>query len=385
MRPAFLLFFSLAISCSTPSRKIASTAKAPLQLTAEEVDQDLQVLKKALKEAYIGNYYPQGNHSVTQAIGEIESLQSQPIGPQKLCTELGRILSKLPDGHINVFLGDQVCIARKPSESNVGSNINDSIAGKSSVPYKLSSFIFESRSIPVLSFFSFPPDSDPRWKGFESAIVEAKKHPEIVFDLRGCRGGGLGRILQMGKMLINDTLEHTKRKRIKNNSPAAWILDINLLKMQKDSARRRGVTDLRYYDQTIAESEESLSKAKLSGAPPFLIDEYQKPEINHLSYAGRIYVLVDRECGSACEMAIEALKLHPHSIFIGQNSAGLIHFGQFIVVNLPNSQVDVGLTQTYFELFEEGFYEKIGYPPNIFVPSGDAFDYLKSNVLTSAE
>jgi C-terminal processing protease CtpA/Prc len=98
----------------------------------------------------------------------------------------------------------------------------------------------------------------------------------------------------------------------------------------------------------------------------FVIEEKRNdyPGVRLTEYKSKIFLLIDQDCGSNCEVIVEKLTAHPKVTTVGANTIGALHYGNPITYVLPNSGILVYLP-TRREVLENDAVEGIGYIPNI--------------------
>ena len=83
-----------------------------------------------------------------------------------------------------------------------------------------------------------------------------------------------------------------------------------------------------------------------------------------------VVILVDRDCGSSCELTVEALQGRPGILVVGQATAGAVHFREVGRVLLPHSHIVVNLGTKFVKYDDGRFIEKMGYKPDIELQNG---------------
>lgn len=354
--PLVLIF---VISChQNPERFLAS--------------KDIDVLIHQLKFAYIGEGFLPSNE-FDHAIKELTKLKGSNLkNADDFCSKVGAILDHVSDGHLNVRGDKGYCTKKLELKGKVGENI---MPNETKSAYNIK-HISHPKNISILGITHFHSPQDSRWNGIKPAISKSMQSDAIIFDLRGNSGGNSSMIKNISRWLLNNSVKHSKKKVYRMNTIESWTAYRNNIKTIEERVKRSG-NDVSHFKEDYDLINESITKVKNKNSPRLLVKEFKKPELGKLNFEGDIYILTDRRCGSSCEHAVELLKFHPKSKTVGDNTAGLIHFGQMASVTLPDSGITINLSTQYFEGFEEGFFELKGYEPDIRVPDGvDALDYL---------
>lgn len=81
-------------------------------------------------------------------------------------------------------------------------------------------------------------------------------------------------------------------------------------------------------------------------------------------YTGKLAILTSSNCMSACETFVEQLSPHSNSFVLGQNTAGMIHFGNATTYFLPNSGISMYIP-THAAVYENDTPEGVGYPVDV--------------------
>ena len=94
------------------------------------------------------------------------------------------------------------------------------------------------------------------------------------------------------------------------------------------------------------------------------------PGLAKQDYQGLMILLVDGRCASSCEHSIERFQQMPHTLIVGQNSAGFIHYADGGRITLPNSGLSVFVTRSFYQYKDDRMVERTGYAPDVYVASG---------------
>ena len=96
-----------------------------------------------------------------------------------------------------------------------------------------------------------------------------------------------------------------------------------------------------------------------------------------------VYVLIDRNCGSSCELTLEALEKLSYVQTIGENTTGVVQYGNVGALFLPSSHIVIRIPTQGSKYDDQRQVEKIGYTPKWKVPLGtDALEYTLSHFFT---
>jgi len=344
-------------------------------LSKADVESDINFLEYSLQKGYVGADFIDA-HIWKTFIEEIKSLTNQKfVDNVAFCKKIGELFLTLPDSHFDVWFPKHKCYGSQKIKANVGPNylLNDE-----NKVFKVKNF--SKNNTKLLAFKSFPDRDSVKWRGFEEAVNNLKKSKNIVVDLRGNGGGDSSKGLFLARSLLNSSIKHNRRKIIRKNSPEAWVIFRNGILRNKIWEEFQGRSVV-YLNKHLNEIDLKIVEA-VKNKEQFIVTTFPKLNTKELKFKGNIYVLIDKGCGSSCEHTLEALKFHPNTKTVGQNTSDQIHFGQMGIIRLPKSGIYIRLATQYFELFEEGNFEKKGYSPDIQVPvDHDALNFLFKEIL----
>jgi hypothetical protein len=336
---------------------------------------DIEFLVYNLKNGHAGADFLERDQFLN-VLKKLEKINTK-ISTDRLCEQIASTLDELADGHISVWTKDGYCLKKKKMIGNVGRNDGEAHSPNAIYSYRK---IKNKKTIAILSIRKFPFAKDPKWNGIKTAIKTVMKSDIIIVDLRGNSGGSSDIAKRIARWLINDSIIHNKKRIYRRNTLESWNAYRNNINDIKERVSKEG-RDTSYFVEDFQYIDLAIEKLKESNSPQYLIYDFKAPEVSKVNFKGKIYILVDRLCGSSCEHMIELLRFHPTTKLVGENSAGLIHFGQMGVITLPKSAIKVSFSTQFFEGFQEGFYEKMGYPPDFATPKGeDALDFLLRNL-----
>jgi len=350
-----------------------SKLKPEKSLTAEQVSKDLQILDHFLSSAYgARNYIPDN----LLEIAKNELHQMSASSTVDLCNKLAETLSQVPDNHLTVAVWGEKCGRRSHGKGSVGKNFV--VENKT---WEIKSRKENGKYIGLIGITRFALNNDSVWNGFEEAISDLKaKSDVIIIDFRGNSGGDDSKGHKMGAILMGGDAPYPIKRQVKTTTPEARVIWANLFTYYSNNLIDQGkpvpnaVSEM--HKQSLKLLEESLGSSKAEEVRKFTGGaDWIYP--NDDAFSGPMYILMDRKCGSSCESSIDVFEPMPTVKLVGENSFGSLHFGNVGKLVLPNSKVIVQMA-THANLFKNNrFTEKVGFEPDIKVPSGeDALKYL---------
>jgi hypothetical protein len=332
-------------------------------ISAAEVHEDIEFLKSALIKSYAGPDFSR----------RLSAIPSISMSSQSLCDRLAAALEPVRDAHLSAGLEFSRCGTRLPS-GQVGTNL-------ASEAWRLEDVHRGGKHVDVLAIPAFWPRFDERWDGFLDAVksLRTKGRPFII-DLRGNSGGDDSMGFEMARILLglpdNVNLPTPVESRHFRQTPEAFAVLSNTWAYSILRARARGQTVPVYMTQRRDEILSWKERAKRGEFPAEYIERLpEQPVDERLMFREKVYVLVDRACGSSCETTLQVLEKLPGRRLIGENSMGAVEYGETGRVVLPNSRVSVTLSTMHARFRDHRHIEKTGYAPAVRVPAGrDALD-----------
>ena len=352
-------------------------------ISKEQVLEDLAILKYALNNAYIGrSFLPKG--AFAGLIAKIDALvdNAGPSSSTILCNQLAKIAWEVPDYHFSVYHYSARCnsYSLKPQYGSVGGNV----ATQREIPWEISHANAGEQEVPIVAITSFLSSEDKKWAGLWPELQKIKDTaPAVIFDLRGNGGGDDRTAAKIAQQFYGQKFPDPVGFFAFNKDPAAYAISANSYKIKEKRLLLDGQPVPDYVAercrQAIADLETSKPGSGVGGnfPPPPPIDPillWKKP----------IYLLTDKSCVSACESMVQFFESHPYDRRVGDNTAGMMTFGDSGSVILPNSQTEVNMGRKYWKRRDGRFLEKIGIEPTIRVPANsDALQYALKDILKS--
>lgn len=89
------------------------------------------------------------------------------------------------------------------------------------------------------------------------------------------------------------------------------------------------------------------------------------------TFTGRLVLVVDRGCASACETAVVLARQLPGTIVIGENTGGVMKVGELRWYRLPESRVWISLGHRSHDDPRDEFQESVGFQPDVWLSGED--------------
>lgn len=343
-------------------------------LTAQQVHDDMSFLTFALKHAYIGRdrVEPIRYREVLlmiQAIREQASLK--PFSSKELKEALNQALSPIPDAKLMAWEPGPEDPIEAPSPSEYPKK-----------PWQIIHKTVSRYEIPVVTLHELTNPENKKWDGFVDALKSAWTEAKgIVIDLRGTGGTDETMGRKMASVLLGWNAESPAQIRYASQTPTTFALLANGLRYKIHQLKRRKIEAPQ---NLTAKYSETLSQHRLASAGKLEpLRETRTPDQPRIPGLAEkpIYILVDRNCASACEATLEFFETYAGTRTFGQNTAGKIQFRNPGQLFLPNSHVAVQIPTSFTQYNDGRFVDKIGYPPTIHVADGkDALEFALADL-----
>jgi hypothetical protein len=363
---AFIFVLSLMASAlaTTPDDLVvapeANLTPPPQWLTRAQMLADLDIMDYAVTNAYAGPSLAQG----------IQSLRDQLplyLAADTFCEKLEQQLLPIRDSHLVAdFVGGKRCGGHQAA-GHVGANLR---AQEGTWGYS------EVQGHAVLGIPSFPPSADNSWAGFRERVATLKAAGQpFVIDLRGNSGGDDEPATWLARELYGlsdqEPVPTPVEARLSIDRPEAFALMSNVWTLEIQRERRAGRTVPQDDYDMRTKILGWMEKAKSGQFPPTDYQEMPQPNLNgHAIFQAPVYILVDNQCASSCELLLEYLEALPHRVLIGEHTHGAVEYGEVGKLILPTSHVVVTLATFATRYRDYRTVEGKGYAPDIGVRAG---------------
>ncbi len=351
-----------------------------LLLTAKQVTHDVDLLLYALDRGYAGkDFVPPADWSRLKQ--KLTSLRGHSMKVSEFCDQVGDALWQVPDAHLGAKRIEPK--VEKPIRCGQLREQNDrqgTVGNNYSFADKEHNWAVEflskgNMTIAVMSIKSFPDHGDPVWAEFDKTVARLLEGDAFIIDMRGNGGGDDTRGYQLAETLIDgDVWGGAGIAAHFRETPETLTLRKNMF--DRDGRRKDGTLSEHMqaaYTKVSTERDEAVvgkrAEYRVVTVPP------PQVVLGPRAFQGAIAILVDEDCKSSCESSLFVLRQHPKAKVFGARTAGYVHFGNGGLLGLPESGISVLIPTKYNEFPSGKFYDKVGFEPDVLVPSGNnAFD-----------
>lgn len=206
---------------------------------------------------------------------------------------------------------------------------------------------------------------------FVQTGVELRDAPVIVLDLRRAGGGSDRFLLRWFRNLTDRTFAYWETDALESEVTLQGALTF----WQCVRAFSGGADDggRSWLDRRVARARRELDEAMRERGPFRERDPaaLRLPGVAPERYRGRVILVVDRGCGSACETSVLLARQLEGAVIVGENTEGVMKVGELRWYRLPNSGVWISLGHRSHHDPFEGFRESYGYAPDLWLDGTD--------------
>lgn len=269
-----------------------------------------------------------------------------------------------------------VVLSREPRES-----IECTFAGGVTETYPLTPLRVSSSRGPAFERLEAPfpwlrlrtlfPDHASELDRFVASAEEVRDAPVIVLDLRRGGGGSDRYLVEWFRRLTSGAIRYWETDAL------ASEVTLQGARTFWGCVRAAGGGDeggRAWLDARVSRADRELREA-MSTRGLFRERERERIEVQGLApapFAGRLVLVVDRGCNSACETSVLLARQLRGSIVVGENTEGTMKVGELRWYRLPESRVWISLGMRAhhdpFGRFREGY----GYAPDYWLTEGEA-------------
>ena len=229
---------------------------------------------------------------------------------------------------------------------------------------------FESIEAPVpyLRLRSLNGARHTELSTFVATANRTRSAPASIVDLRGNPGGTDGPVIDWFELLTSQQLSYGAIVRLQSEVTLQGTVNEYVCTLANLNADDSGGREI---EQRLASARRALADAKAAAHDPRKLDKkaLQLQGVETTAYKGRLIVLVDHRCGSACESVVRLARQLPGTIVAGENTAGSGEFGEVLRYRLPRSGLwmDVGSKRFTSHGNATMARETVGHMPDIWI------------------
>lgn len=343
----------------------------PEQVSDKDIKEDINFLLPVFARGYGGyKVHPIELIKAVEKDFETIGLSGTTMPTKTFCKKIAAAFHRLPDSHLNASLPNFKCIEIEERKGRVGSNVLPVADRSNNRPWKLSRVRVDGLNVSVLGIIKFPPANDSSWHGFEETYKSLFKHPLIIIDLRGNQGGDDTRGFELANFLNGGPPPFNAEQRIMRRTPEAIVLRLNRFLLMRRKEKKPNVA----INDSIRELQSLYDQAKSGSITQEVVDHLdhkRKRPGSNKKYSGKIYILGDADCGSSGESTLDALRSIQNAKFVGENTAGVLQFGNVGKIVLPRSKIQIQMGTQFVRYRDNQMVETVGFSPDIRVPPGN--------------
>ncbi|WP_210415713.1 S41 family peptidase [Bdellovibrio sp. ZAP7] len=344
---------------------------------------DVGLLIQALEYAYPAKWI-MSSDSWADVLQKIKAVHfEENVSNEVFGSALADILWQIPDGHLAVKLDGKVLGEFLHIQTKMPSTGHNLVSSGSNLAWNVEQRKSATGVVSIVAISHFPPSSDPQWFGFSEAIRGTLDSSAVIVDLRGNVGGDDAKGIEMVSILLGRELEMDWVQEVVCETAESLALQINTYELiiwnrytSKNITPPAELTDhldsLKGKANALALGAKDGGKVVVDHAPRSATSE------TTLAFKNKIFVLVDPVTASSGEWAALYLKRHPNAVIVGENTRGMIHFGNSGLLYLPHSGLCITLCMKINDLTDGRFFERTGIVPDMRIANRDSLEYVLS-------
>lgn len=349
--------------------------KRPAYLSPAEQRRDIDFLLRGMDEVYSGKRVdPQLFQKFVKTMRGFQAQIHEDISADDFRVMIQFEVGMLEDGHLQFGYWEQTVAGNAARAPAVGRDY--------------ASVEIHKSKIGKIHVFRMPTFNPPEWEQGERIVeMVAESLPKadaIILDLRG-NAGGYGFIpMKIGALLWGvpyrdgSTIQNFPQPSLevgRIEGPYAHALFRNMLvgsgtpfgqfveRQTRAGVWDRIVSSYRWNEEAGFRKQWALESVPSDSVAEFNLEE-KRIDPRNLGFKKPIFVVVNRNCASACELMVENLEAHPYATTWGENTMGAVQFGSVIDLVLPESQLTVSLA-TGYTIYKDGRKpDRLGYAPD---------------------
>ena len=220
---------------------------------------------------------------------------------------------------------------------------------------------------PRLTLF---PDRAGALERFVASAAEVRDAPVIVLDLRRAGGGSDRYLLRFFRRLVRQPLRYWETDALTSEATLQGALTFwgCVRALQEADAGGRS-----WLDSRVARARRELDEA-MRARGPFRERRREArvlPGLAPRPFGGRLLLVVDGGCSSACETSVLLARQIPGALVVGENTDGTMKVGELRWYRLPESRIFLSLgMRAHRDPFGD-FEETRGFLPDLWLTADD--------------
>ena len=212
---------------------------------------------------------------------------------------------------------------------------------------------------------------------FVATAETLRDEPVVVLDLRRAGGGSDRFLLRWFRRLTSTPIAYWHTDALASEATLQGALTF------WGCVRAFGGADAggqEWLNARIARARRELDEA-MHERGPFRDRTREARVLDGLAprpFAGRLVLVVDRGCSSACETSVLLARQIPGALIVGENTDGTMKVGELRWYRLPESRVWISLGMRVHRDPGEGFEESRGFLPDLWLDGTAPDDHVRA-------
>lgn len=206
---------------------------------------------------------------------------------------------------------------------------------------------------------------------FVDSAGAASDEPVVVVDLRHTGGGSDRYLRRFFAAFAHEPLAYWHTGTLRSEIMLQGT--INFWSCVRAASSGRDAAGRAWLNARIERAEEELETAMNErGVFREVLERAMPVEPERMEpYAGRLVVVVDRGCMSACESAVVLARSIPGTLIVGENTGGVMKVGELRWYRLRSSHVWISLGHRSHRDPRDDFAEARGFEPDLWLAPGN--------------
>ncbi len=245
-------------------------------------------------------------------------------------------------------------------------------------PYRLTYIPY-----PRIELRTFSALAGPQLEGFLESAEKAKDQAVVLIDLRGNSGG-------------SDRYGTEWLQRLFGSPTSGWeVLELvspvtlqgDVLLHQWLLSRAASPSEKEQVGGRLASALKNLEEAEAVGLEPewkkLSVEGGSAPRTSASPFQGRLILLVDSNTSSSAETFVLMAKQFPETVVLGENTHGMMRFGEVKLYRLPNSGIWIQAGSKHFRDPTGEFQEGRGFLPDYWIEDSEPISEIVTGVVSA--